>query len=150
MFGAGAGGMFVLVLGAFIGFEGTAIYSGETREPKRTIPRATYLAVAFLALFYTFATWAATVGFGADGLVSLAHSDDFGNMYFDLADEFVGHAAKSVMEVLIVTIIFAALIAFHNASTRYLFALGRERLLPRRLPPAPTRSTARRTWPASS
>ncbi|GAA3367115.1 hypothetical protein GCM10020367_68800 [Streptomyces sannanensis] len=53
MFGAGAGGMFVLVLGAFIGFEGTAIYSEEAREPKRTIPRATYLAVAFLALFYS-------------------------------------------------------------------------------------------------
>ncbi|GAA3482835.1 APC family permease [Streptomyces yanii] len=133
VFGAGAGGMFVLVLGAFIGFEGTAIYSEEAQEPKRTIPRATYLAVAFLAMFYTFATWAATVGFGADGVVSLAQSDDFGNMYFDLADKFVGHTAKSVMEVLIVTSIFAALIAFHNASTRYLFALGRERLLPRRL-----------------
>lgn len=34
------------------------------------------------------------------------------------------------MEILIVTSFFAAVLAFHNACARYLFSLGRERLLP--------------------
>jgi amino acid transporter len=30
---------------SFIGFEATTIYSEEARDPKRTVPRATYVAV---------------------------------------------------------------------------------------------------------
>src|SRR5690606_40511364 len=34
--GGGTGAMFAIVFGAFIGFESTAIYSEEARDPKRT------------------------------------------------------------------------------------------------------------------
>ncbi|MGO4104129.1 APC family permease [Leifsonia sp. YAF41] len=132
VFAPGSGAMFVLALGAFLGFESTAIYSEEAREPRRSIPRATYISVGFLALFYGFATWIATVGFGANGILTVLAGDDFGTMYFMMANSYLGHAAQIVMEVLIVTSVFAAIIAFHNASTRYMFALGRERILPRR------------------
>lgn len=132
VFAPGTGAMFVLALGAFLGFESTAIYSEEAREPRRTIPRATYISVAFLALFYGFATWIATVGFGAIGIHDVLAGADFGNMYFLLADTYLGHAAQLVMQVLIVTSVFAAILAFHNASTRYMFTLGRDRILPRR------------------
>src|SRR5688572_10063243 len=37
------------------------------------------------------------------------------------------------MRVLIITSALAAILAFHNATSRYLFALGRERVLPRGL-----------------
>lgn len=35
---------------SFIGFEATTIYSEEAREPQRTVPRATYVAVLTIGL----------------------------------------------------------------------------------------------------
>ncbi len=133
IFASGAGAMFVLAFGAFIGFEGTAIYAEEARDPFRTIPRATYVSVGFLALFYGFITWTITLAYGAKGIVEFSLSDAFQNMYFGAAGTFVGTWAEDVMWVLIVTSMFACAAAFHNACARYFFALGREGVLPRRL-----------------
>ena len=133
VFASGAGAMFVLAFGAFIGFEGTAIYAEEASEPKKTIPRATYLALGFLALFYGFITYVATVAYGAKAIVPFALSDTFQDMYFAAANSYVGHWAEVIMRVLIITSIFAALVAFHNACARYFYSLGRERILPKAL-----------------
>ncbi|MDH6198470.1 amino acid transporter [Mycobacterium frederiksbergense] len=130
VFDSGAGGMFVLALGAFIGFESTTIYSEEARNPEKSVPRATYAAVAFLALFYGFTTWIAVKAFGTDALLSLIQADDFQDVYFGLADSYLGGWAKTTMELLIVTSILAATLAFHNATARYMFTLGRDRILP--------------------
>ncbi|WP_157992957.1 APC family permease [Leucobacter luti] len=132
VFDAGSGSMFVLALGAFLGFESTAIYSEEAKNPKRTIPRATYLAVGFLAVFYGFITWIAVAALGLDGLVETSLSDTFQGMYFMLADSYLGPWAKIAMDVLMVTSLFAATLAFHNATSRYLFALGRDGIVSRR------------------
>ncbi|MFC9561804.1 APC family permease [Agromyces sp. NPDC056965] len=130
VFNLGSGGMFVLALGAFIGFEGTAIYAEEARDAKRTVPRATYLAVGFLALFYGFIAWVAVAAMGVDGLTEFTVSDVFQGLYFMLAESYLGSWAVLVMGLLIVTSILAATIAFHNATSRYMFALGRDGVLP--------------------
>ncbi|MFT4228720.1 MAG: APC family permease [Microbacterium sp.] len=132
-FAAGSGALFVFAFGAYLGFEGTAIYTEEAKNPSRTIPVATYVAIAFLAVFYGFTFWVLTVAFGVDGVLQLAMADDFQDMVFQAGDQFVGAWAAVAMRVLIVTSFFACLLAFHNACSRYLFALGRERLLPRAL-----------------
>lgn len=129
IFSEGAGAMFVLAFGAFIGFEATAIYSEEARDSRRTVPRATYVAVGFLALFYTTITWMIIVAFGPERALSVAENDPEG-MFFTAANDYVGRAADVVMRVLIVTSAFAASLAFHNAAARYFYALGRERVLP--------------------
>jgi amino acid transporter len=41
-----------------------------------------------------------------------------------------GDAIASIAEVLFITSLFAAMLSFHNAVSRYMFALGRERVLP--------------------
>ena len=128
-----SGAMFVLALGAFIGFEGTAIYAEEARVPERTVPRATYAAVGFLALFYRFIAWIAVAALGVAGLEKYSLSDAFQGLYFMLADSYLGPWAAHTMEALIVTSILAATVAFHNATSRYLFALGRDGMLPARL-----------------
>ncbi len=133
VFNAGSGGMFVLALGAFIGFEGTAIYAEEARDPKRTVPRATYFAVGFLALFYGFIAWIAVAAMSVDGLREYTLSDAFQALYFMLAESYLGGWASLTMGLLIITSILAATIAFHNATTRYMFALGRDGILPARL-----------------
>lgn len=127
---SGASALFVFGFGAFLGFEGTVIYAEEARRPTRTVPRATYIAIAFLAVFYAFTFWALTVAFGADGVIELANSEHFEEMMFIAGENALGAWAAVVMEVLIVTSFFACTLAFHNACSRYLFSLGRERLLP--------------------
>jgi len=55
------------------------------------------------------------------------------SMFFTAMTTYVGSWATDAMRVLIVTSLFAALLAFHNAITRYTYALASEGALPRRL-----------------
>ncbi len=125
-----AGVLFVFAFGAFLGFEGTAVYSEEARNPERSIPRATYGAVAFLALFYAISAYMFAYGFGFNGIIDFVTNNDFTTLPFAVAGTFAGDLIVNAMLILIVTSFFACLIAFHNASARYMFALGREKLLP--------------------
>ena len=128
----GMGSVLALAFGAFIGFEATAIYREEARTPDRTVPRATYIAVGFLGLFYAFISWVIIQAFGNAGAVAAASKNPAG-MFFTAMTTYVGTWATDLMRVLIVTSLFAALLAFHNAITRYTYALASEGALPRRL-----------------
>ncbi|WP_030777079.1 APC family permease [Streptomyces sp. NRRL S-920] len=130
---SGVGGMFVLAIGAFVGFEATAIYAEEARRPERTVPRATYIAVAFLALFYTFTVWMIINAYGSDRAQAVADGKGGADMVFSATERFSGAWAADSMHVLIITSAFAATLAFHNGAARYFYALGREGLLPGRL-----------------
>ncbi|MFB9766395.1 APC family permease, partial [Nocardioides kongjuensis] len=132
-FADGSGTLFLLAFGAFIGFEGTAIYAEEAKSPARSVPRATYLAVGFLALFYTLSFWVVVYGYGVDSALAAAQGDDFLNMVFVQADQYVGGGLVTALRILIVTSFLATVIAFHNACTRYMFSLGRDGMLPRAL-----------------
>lgn len=124
----------MLCFAAFVGFEATTIYSEEARDPERTIPRATYFSVILIGVFYTISTWAAVNGVGVDKLAPLlSGAPDPTVLLFDLADRYAGAPMTLAMRVLFVTSTYAALLAFHNAISRYFFAMGREHLLPRRL-----------------
>ncbi|WP_017935316.1 APC family permease [Nocardioides sp. Iso805N] len=114
---------------AFMGFEATVIYRSETREPRTTIPRATYAAVAILALTYTFIVWAIIQAFGSAHAVGAASADPVG-MFFTASDRYVGTWFSTVMHLLMVTSVIASLVAFHNAVTRYTLAIANEGLLP--------------------
>ncbi|MGA4847089.1 APC family permease [Streptomyces sp. G5(2025)] len=130
---SGVGGMFVLAIGAFVGFEATAIYAEEARRPERTVPRATYVAVGFLALFYGFTVWMIINAYGGDRAQAVANGQDGADMVFTATERFAGAWAADSMHMLIITSAFAATLAFHNGAARYFYALGREGLLPARL-----------------
>ena len=51
---------------SWVGFETTAVYGEESRDPKRMVPRATLIAVVGLGLFYTFMSWMVIVGQGPE------------------------------------------------------------------------------------
>ena len=127
----GMGPVLALAFGAFIGFEATAIYREEARRPDRTVPLATFIAVGFLALFYAFMAWMIVQAFGSQA--EAVADKDPAAMYFTAMTAYVGTWATNVMRILIVTSNFAALLAFHNAITRYAYALASEGVLPRRL-----------------
>jgi len=121
----------LICFAAFMGFEATTIYSEEARNPARTVPRATYLAVLVIGLFYAFTTWCMVNAVGADKLMeTLGGLADPTAFLFIQSDTFVGPWLTWIMSLLLISSVFAALLAFHNAAARYFFVLGREGLLP--------------------
>lgn len=122
---------FFLAFWSWIGFETTAIYGEETVDPKKAVPRATYIAVLALGVFYTFAAYAGTVGFGSSSPEQAGTLID--QYFFQLADDYTAHFIRTIMDFLVVTSFFACSFAFHNNASRYLFSLGRDGILPRAL-----------------
>ncbi|MFJ8956916.1 APC family permease [Streptomyces sp. NPDC102381] len=126
----GTAAVLAFAFAAFTGFESTVIYRREARDRDRTVPRATYIAVAFLGLFYAFTVWIAIQSFGDAQVVEAAGSDP-ANLFFTAITTFVGGWAADLMHVFIVTSVIASLLAFHNAINRYALALADEGVLPR-------------------
>ncbi|MFI5937599.1 APC family permease [Actinoplanes sp. NPDC051494] len=122
--------MMVLAIGGFVGFEATVVLSEETKDPKRTIARATHLAVLLAGLLCGLSAWAMSVGAGPRTIVAAAKADET-DLVFNLVSPHVPEVLINVGYVLFMTSIFAALLAFHAAVSRYQFALGREGVLPR-------------------
>ena len=54
----------------FIGFESAVVFSEESREPGRTVPRATYASVAIIAGLYALSAWAMIVATGPSNIVA--------------------------------------------------------------------------------
>lgn len=132
VFSGSVGLAFLFAANAFIGFEATALFSEEARDPQRTVPRATYVAIVFIGLFAAVTTWAIVSAVGVAkaqqvGLEKLASGD----LVFSVSQQFLGTALTKTMMMLLLVSLFAALLALHNSATRYIFALGRVRVLPR-------------------
>jgi amino acid transporter len=116
---------------AFIGFEATTIYSEEARQPQITVPRATYISVLVIGLFYTATSWLMANGEGVEKLVpTLKALADPTTFLFGLSDRYVGAPLTQLMRILFVSSLFAGVTAFHNGVARYLYVAGREKLLP--------------------
>src|SRR6185437_8442815 len=75
------GAVLTFAFAAFMGFESTALYREEAKQPDRTIPRATYIAVAFLGLFYAFMVWIVVEAYGPDNAQNAALENP-AEMYF--------------------------------------------------------------------
>ena len=132
MFAPSMFGILGIAFAAFIGFESTALYRAEARQPERSIPRATYGAVIFMGLFYCLVVWAVIQAYGNQGVLDAAAADP-ASLFFVAIEHYVGAWASDVMYILIMTSVFASQVAFHNAINRYTFNLARDGLLPARL-----------------
>jgi amino acid transporter len=116
---------------AFIGFEATTIYSEEAKTPETTVPRATYISVLIIGVFYMFTSWLMVNAAGVDKLVpEIGALADPTSFLFVLSDRYVGGWLTQIMTILFVTSLFAGVLAFHNGVARYMYVAGREKLLP--------------------
>lgn len=70
----GIGVLLAFGIAAFMGFESGAIYSEEVIDPRRTVSRATYIALTLIALFYAFSAWAVSVGVGPSSVVEIGRA----------------------------------------------------------------------------
>ena len=58
-----------IAFAGFIGFEATTIYSEEAKDAPITVPKATYISVLSIGIFYTLTAWLMTMGIGVDKLL---------------------------------------------------------------------------------
>jgi amino acid transporter len=115
----------VAVLG-FVGFEQAPVLAEEARNARRTVPVATYVALGMIAVVYAGASWAMAARNG-DGHVVAAAGQQGPGLLFGLGGS---GALSQAAEWLFLTSLFAAALAFHNVVWRYMYALGRESVLP--------------------
>lgn len=116
-------------MAGFIGFESTAIFRDEAREPERTIPRATYAAVISIAVFYTFSSWALVQGWGSEFDAQIA--SDYEGFIVTTAQNYMGAVGAEVVNILLITSLFACVLSFHNVLTRYQHSMSNAGLLPK-------------------
>ncbi|GAA3766813.1 APC family permease [Plantactinospora mayteni] len=129
LLGPGVGAILILAVLGSVGFEAAVVFSEESRDPRRTVRTATYLSVAVIAVLYALSGWAMTVAAGSDRIVEVARVQGT-EVVFNQAGAYLGNTLVEIGHVLFATSLVAAMIAFHNTTARYMFALGRERVLP--------------------
>jgi amino acid transporter len=140
-FGTAVGATLTFCVASFVGFESAAIYSEEVRDPKRTVARATFIAIGLIAVFYALSSWLVGIAAGPDTIVDpvalgaagfgAPDAPDPTTVLFITGEDRLGAFWGDSASLLFATSLFAALLSFHNAVARYAFALGRERVLPR-------------------
>ena len=111
---------------SWVGFETTAVYGEESKNPKRNVPIATMIAVIGLGIFYTFMSWMVVVGNGAAQSISVSAGASPVDLWLNLVQANLGSVLVVIYKVLVVIGSFACAMAFHNAASRYIYAMGRE------------------------
>lgn len=124
----GVGGVFALGVAAFIGVETGPVFAEET-PLRRTVARATLIGLACLTVCYTLTAWAMATVTGPGKVVDQARDPQSG-LPFAVLDEVYSPGLGLLATLLLLTSGFAAMLSFHLVVARYLFALGREHVLP--------------------
>lgn len=119
----------LFVVGNFFGFEATVVFREEVKDPDKTIPRATFLAVTGIGVFYAVAAWAYVVYFGAGKVQGAAEANPAG-IFTDAMTDLVGKTVVDVVTVLLMTSILASMLSIQNVAARYLYSLGTDGVLP--------------------
>jgi amino acid transporter len=125
---AGLSAGFPLALYMLIGWENGPALAEETRDPRRTVPRALHISIAIGIALFVFFAYATVTGFHYD-VSSIGRSSI---PFLTVADHYLGGAA--VLAWIGGTVaVLATLIAGANSQARMLFDGGRSGLLPARL-----------------
>lgn len=123
----------VFAVASMVGFESTAIYAGEAKDPKRTIPLATYLAVGVVALFYAFSLWIVISYYGPSNVIDAAAASlegDSSMFVIAAMADVLGPWAGDVAGILLVSSLLAGILAFHSGVNRYVHSLAVRHALP--------------------
>jgi amino acid transporter len=117
------GGTTLMLIFAFVGFESATIISGETKNPKETLPRALVQTVLFIGVLYFLIVlvFISVIPGGGDGTATLT----------DVGRELMGPTGVIIMTFAAFFSIGGNLSSIMLAVPRLPFAMAEERLLPR-------------------
>ena len=153
VFGVGLAGVgFFACFWSWVGFEMAPNYAEEARNPKKMMAYAIYISCIGLGVLYTFWSWMLISAYGSSQdqwVWSVATQygvagdnppvspgnglpeGDYSSVFYPVAQEFAGIGIANIFKVLIITGSFACALAFWQTANRYVFAMGREGMLPR-------------------
>lgn len=117
----GIGIMFAIT--GFIGFEATAVYRDEAKDPTKTIPRATYISVIGIGVFYAVAGYTLIVAWGPNAVIDESATDPAG-MFVSTTHRYLGGVGEVTAQTLLITSVLAGYLAFHNVAARYMHAMS--------------------------
>lgn len=112
---------------SYIGFETSAVLGEETRNPRRAIPLSVVIAVTFAIVFYVWTTYNIAIGVGVNHGAAWANDP---TVLSTLATRFSGHLLSVLIAIAAILSAFVVCLACATASTRTMFAMGREGTLP--------------------
>jgi amino acid transporter len=124
----------VFAIFAITGWDAAAPLAEESRDPKRTVPRAVMGSIVIMGIFLVLVSWGQITGWGTNLLASGAPAAKtfVGSPQlpaFVLGQRYWGGAWIIVLIALFNSAI-AVSIACTNASTRFLFGMARAKALP--------------------
>jgi amino acid transporter len=117
----------LLPVTTLLGWEGAADIAEETKEPRKTAPKAMLRAVAIsgMAGIVLFAVFAMAIPHGPSTLINQPE-----NPLFYLFQTRLGAGFADVTKVIVFVAIFACLLANLTVATRMCYSLSRDRMLP--------------------
>ncbi|WP_433678011.1 APC family permease [Nocardia sp. CA-119907] len=132
VFSGAPGIAFAFAASSFMGFEATAIYYREAKDPLKTVPRATFAAVGLVSIFLILASWSLIAGNGGSSAQSVAEQDPARFVFATMHDQ-LGSGGETIMELLFLISFMACAMSTLNAAARYVYSLSRDKLLPSQL-----------------
>jgi len=115
---------------AFAGYGGATPLGEETKEAKRTVGRAVIFTSVILGLFFIFAAYAFTVGWGPSNMGSYANALVPG---ITLTLQDLGPIAAVIITVFYINSILTDAVVLTNSASRVIFSMGRDKVLSSRL-----------------
>lgn len=141
VFNGNVGMALVFTVAAFIGFEATAIYAEECRDPERNVPIATVIAALIIMGFFAFCSWGMIQAYGSDHVQKVV-ADNPELFVFNIAESVLGGWSVILINILLITSLFAATQSFHNNISRYFYVMARDGIfLPKLAKLHPTKDT---------
>jgi amino acid transporter len=111
----------------FGGFEAAAVLGEESREPRRIIPRGIFGSLILVGVFYLVVSFAETQGVGYAGMPKFAALT---NQLQALTTQYWSSSVLWIIDLVVALSTLAFTIAVFNSGVRYIFAMGRESMLP--------------------
>ena len=111
----------------FIGFEAAASLGEESINAVKDVPFAIIATVIVAGVFFTFVSYAQTVGYGLDNIKTFAAAAAPLN---DLSDKYAGHPMMLLIEFGAMVSTFAMAVGSAAAAARLMLALARDGFLP--------------------
>jgi len=135
MFSGGWSGFSIGILFCFFCFQGVemaAVFAEETKNPEKSVGISTLGAVLTLGILYIILMMCIVAVVGPLDVRGVALSD-LGMFVFNLVGQIIGPTMASLVNMLLVVSLVASMIGFQGTLSRYMVAMGRDKLLPETL-----------------
>ncbi|MEM5016158.1 APC family permease [Metabacillus indicus] len=116
-----------LICFCFLGFDAVTTMAEETVNPRKTIPKAIFIIVCIAAVLYISIAYLTKVAYPSFMFENLDTAS------FELVQMVGGNLLSSLFTTVLIVAIFTQGVSSVTSVTRFLFALGRESILPNKV-----------------